>query len=273
MDESAARYRLDGKAALVTGAARGIGAGCAKALARAGARVLATDVLEDEGRKVVAGIRRAGDEAEFARLDVADERSWAAAVKACLDRFGGLDVVVNNAGIEVVRPLAETSLEEWRRLHAVNLEGVFLGTKWAVKTMMPGGAAGRGGSVINMSSIAGLVGFPFLSAYCASKGAVRIFTKAAAVECAKLGYGIRVNSVHPGFIGTTHMADRFFASVAGLLFDGDVGKSIEYCNGLTPLGRVGDPLDIAVSVQFLAADASRFVTGTEITVDGGFTAL
>lgn len=273
MDKSVACCRLDGKAALVTGASRGIGAGCAKVLARAGAKVLVTDVLEDEGRSVVAEIRRAGDEADFALLDVADEQSWAAGVETCLERLGGLDIVVNNAGIEIVRPFLDTTLEEWRRLHAVNLEGAFLGTKWAVKTMMPGGAAGRGGSVINMSSIAGLIGFPFLSAYCSSKGAVRLFTKAVAVECAKLGYGIRVNSVHPGFIGTTHMADRFFESVAGLFFEGDREKSIAYCKGLTPMGHVGDPFDIAAAVRFLASDASRFVTGAEITVDGGFTAV
>lgn len=272
MSEPRACCRLDGKAALVTGASRGIGAACAKELAQAGARVLAADVVEDEGRNVASEIRGAGGEAEFVRLDVADERSWAAGVGACLERFGGLDVVVNNAGIEIVKPLVDTTLEDWRRVQAVNVEGVFLGTKWAVRTMMPGGAAGRGGSIVNMSSIAGLIGFPFLSAYCSSKGAVRLFTKSVAVECAKLGYGIRVNSVHPGFIGTTHMADRFFASVAGLFFEGDREKSIDYCKGLTPLGHVGDPADIAASVLYLASDASRFVTGTEITVDGGFTA-
>ncbi len=272
MDDSAAGLRLDGKAALVTGASRGIGAGCARALARAGARVLATDVVEDEGRRVVEEICRAGGEAEFARLDVADERSWDAGVRACLERLGGLDVLVNNAGIEIVKPLLDVTLDEWRRLHAVNLEGVFLGTKRAVGAMMPGGAAGRGGSIVNMSSIAGLIGFPFLSAYCATKGAVRLFTKAAAVECAKLGYGIRVNSVHPGFIGTTHMADRFFASVAGLFFGGDTEKSVAYCRDLTPVGHIGEPADIAASVLYLASDASRFVTGVELTVDGGFTA-
>lgn len=273
MTEECVSFRLDGKAALVTGASRGIGACCAKALALAGAKVFATDVLEKEGREVVEGIRRAGGDAEFGLLDVAGEKSWEAGVKSILERFGGFDILVNNAGVEIVRPILETRLEEWRALHSVNLDGVFLGMKAAVRAMMPGGAAGRGGSIINLSSIAGLIGFPFLSAYCSSKGGVRNLSKAVAVECAKSGYGIRVNSVHPGFIGTTQMAERFFASVAAHFFDGDREKAIEYCRGLTPAGHIGNPLDIAAAVLFLSSDASGFITGTELTVDGGFTAV
>jgi NAD(P)-dependent dehydrogenase (short-subunit alcohol dehydrogenase family) len=194
-------------------------------------------------------------------------------VDAALKRFGGLDILVNNAGVEIVKPILETSFEDWRKLHSVNLDGVFLGLKHGVKAMMPGGAAGRGGSIINMSSIAGLIGFPFMSAYCSSKGGVRNLSKAVAVECAKMGYGIRVNSVHPGFIGTTKMADRFFVSVADLFFQGDREKAVEYCRGLTPAGNIRNPLDIAAAVLFLSSDASRFVTGAEFTVDGGFTAV
>jgi NAD(P)-dependent dehydrogenase (short-subunit alcohol dehydrogenase family) len=273
MTEETASFRLDGKVALVTGASRGIGASCAKILAQAGAKVLATDVLEEEGREVVGGIRQSGYKAAFEVLDVASEKSWEAGVKAALERFGGFDILVNNAGIEIVRPILETSLEDWRNLHSVNLDGVFLGLKYAVRTMMPGGPAGKGGSIINMSSIAGLIGFPFMSAYCSSKGAVRNLSKAVAVECAKLGYGIRVNSVHPGFIGTTRMAERFFSSVADLFFEGNREKAVEYCRGLTPAGHIGNPLDIAAAVLFLSSDASRFITGTELTVDGGFTAV
>ncbi|RJP21433.1 MAG: glucose 1-dehydrogenase [Deltaproteobacteria bacterium] len=273
MTEAQVSFRLDGKVALVTGAARGIGASCAMALARAGARVLATDILEEEGRDTVEAIRRDGCEAAFERLDAASEESWAAGVKAVLERFGGFDILVNNAGVEIVRPILETRFEDWRALHSVNLDGVFLGMKSAVTAMKPGGAASRGGSIINLSSIAGLIGFPFMSAYCSSKGGVRNLSKAVAVECAKLGYGIRVNSVHPGFIGTTRMAERFFASVAAHFFDGDREKAIEYCRELTPAGHIGKPLDIAAVVQFLSSDASGFITGTELTVDGGFTAV
>ena len=273
MTEEAASFRLDGKVALVTGASRGIGASCAKILAQAGAKVLATDVLEEEGREVVERIRKSGHEAAFEALDVAGEKSWEAGVKAALDRFGGFDILVNNAGVEIVKPILETSLQDWRNLHSVNLDGVFLGLKYAVKAMMPGGPAGRGGSIVNMSSIAGLIGFPFMSAYCSSKGAVRNLSKAVAVECAKMGYNIRVNSVHPGFIGTTRMAERFFASVADLFFEGNREKAVEYCRGLTPAGHIGNPLDIAAAVLFLSSDASRFITGTELTVDGGFTAV
>jgi 3alpha(or 20beta)-hydroxysteroid dehydrogenase len=273
MTKEAVSFRLDGKVALVTGASRGIGASCAKILAQAGAKVLATDVLENEGREVVEGIRKSGYEAAFEVLDVASEESWEAGAKAALERFGGFDILVNNAGVEIVRPILETSFKDWRNLHSVNLDGVFLGLKCAVKAMMPGGAAGRGGSIVNMSSIAGLIGFPFMSAYCSSKGGVRNLSKAVAVECAKMGYGIRVNSVHPGFIGTTWMAERFFAAVADFFFDGDREKAIEYCRGLTPAGHIGNPIDIAAAVQFLASDASGFITGTELTVDGGFTAV
>lgn len=273
MAEETVSHRLDGKVALVTGASRGIGASCAKALAQAGAMVLATDVLAEEGRDVVEGIRAGGYEAAFELLDVASEKSWEAGVKAALERYGGFDILVNNAGIEIVKPIMETSFEDWRNLHSVNLDGVFLGLKFAVEAMMPGGPAGRGGSIVNMSSIAGLIGFPFMSAYCSSKGAVRNLSKAVAVECARMGYGIRVNSVHPGFIGTTRMAERFFASVAALFFEGDRGKAVEYCKGLTPAGHIGNPVDIAAAVLFLSSDASRFITGTELTVDGGFTAV
>lgn len=273
MAEETVSHRLDGKVALVTGASRGIGASCARVLAKAGARVLATDVLVEEGRKVIEEIRSGGYEAAFEALDVASEESWKAGVNAALERFGGFDILVNNAGIEIVRPVLETSLEDWRRLHSVNLDGVFLGMKSAVTAMKPGGPAGRGGSIVNMSSIAGLIGFPFMSAYCSSKGGVRNLSKAVAVECARMGYGIRVNSVHPGFIGTTRMAERFFASVADLFFEGSREKAVEYCKGLTPAGHIGDPADIAEAVLFLSSDASRFITGTELTVDGGFTAV
>jgi NAD(P)-dependent dehydrogenase (short-subunit alcohol dehydrogenase family) len=264
-------YRLDGKVALVTGASRGIGAGCARTLARAGARVLLTDVLAEEGQKVVEEIRTLGGEASFAMLDVTREEDWEAGVQTALRQYRRLDVLVNNAGVEIVTPILQTSIEEWRRLHAVNVEGVFLGVKHAMAAMRPGGAAGKGGSIINISSVAGMKGFAFISAYCSSKGAVRLFTKAAAVECAKLGLGIRVNSIHPGFI-VTQMADRLFETYGALFFGGDKGKAVEYCTSLTPQGCFGEPADIGAAVLFLASDAARFITGVEFPVDGGLMA-
>lgn len=261
-------YRLDGKVALVTGASRGIGAGCAKALARAGAKVLLTDVLAEEGKKVAEEIRALGGEASFAPLDVTRETDWEAGVGIALKLYKGLDVLVNNAGMEIVKPIVETGIEEWRRLHAVNVEGVFLGVKHAIVAMSPGGAAGKGGSIVNISSVAGMKGYAFISAYCSSKGAVRLFTKAAAVECAKLGLGIRVNSIHPGFI-VTKMADRLFDTYGALLFAGDKAKAVEYCTSLTPQGRFGEPADIGAAALFLASDAARFITGIEFPVDGG----
>ncbi len=261
-------YRLDGKVALVTGASRGIGAGCARTLARAGAKVLLTDVLEEEGQKVTEEIRALGGEAAFAALDVTREADWEAGVADAVGRFGGLDVLVNNAGVEIVKTILETSLADWRRLHAVNVEGVFLGVKHAMAAMRPGGIAGKGGSIVNISSVAGMRGYACVSAYCASKGAIRLFTKAAAVECGQLGLGVRVNSIHPGFI-TTEMAGRLFESWGTLFFGGDKGKAVEYCTSITPLGRFGDPVDIGMAVLFLASDAARFITGIEFPVDGG----
>lgn len=264
-------YRLEGKVALVTGASRGIGAGCARTLARAGAKVLLTDVLEAEGRRVAEGIRADGGDAAFAKQDVSREEDWDAAVHTAVKTFGGFDVLVNNAGVEIVKPISATSLAEWRRLHAVNLDGVFLGVRSAMAAMSPGGAAGKGGSIINISSVAGMKGFACISAYCSSKGAVRLFTKAAAVECAKMGLGIRINSIHPGFIAT-EMADRLFQTYGAMFFEGDKEKAVEYCRGLTPIGHFGEPGDIGAAVVFLASDAARFVTGVEFPVDGGLMA-
>ncbi len=264
-------FGLSGKVAIVTGASRGIGEGCARTLARAGAKVLLTDILEPEGQKVAEEIRASGGDAAFAMQDVSREEDWEAAVATAVGTFGGFDVLVNNAGMEIVKPIVQTSLADWRGLHAVNLDGVFLGVKHAITSMSPGGAAGKGGSIINISSVAGMKGFACISAYCSSKGAVRLFTKAAAVECAKMGLGIRINSIHPGFIAT-EMADRLFQTYGAMFFEGDKEKAVEYCKGLTPLGHFGEPVDIGTAVVFLASDAARFVTGVEFPVDGGLMA-
>ncbi len=265
------RFRLDGKVALVTGAARGIGAACVELLAQAGAKVLVTDVLDDLGQKTAERIRESGAEAVYQRLDVTREDDWGAAVTKAVDTLGGLHVVVNNAGVEKVAPLLETTLEDWRRAHAVNLEGVFLGTRAAVDAMRPGGACGQGGSVVNISSAAGFVGMPGLSAYCSTKGGVRLFTKAVALECGRAGLGIRVNSVHPGVIQTQMLEDAA-PSLIQLLAGGDEGRFQQLLDDLHPIGRPGRPEDVAAAVLFLASDAAGFITGTELVVDGGLTA-
>lgn len=261
--------RLDGKVALVTGGARGLGAETARAFAGAGATVLVTDVLEQPGRETVEAIRAAGGKAEFRKQDVTSEPEWEAIVADAAKRLGGLDVVVNNAGIEKMAKIADCSVEEFRRIQEVNVVGVFLGTKHAVRAMSPGGVAGRGGSIVNVSSVAGLRGFPALGAYCASKGAVRLLTKSAAVEVAKLG--IRVNSIHPGVIWTK-MAEDFLQHFVDLGLTPDVATAEAATKARHAMGRFGEASDIAAAALFLASDASKFVTGTEIVVDGGFSA-
>lgn len=270
MDDKDA-FRLDGKVVLVTGAARGIGAECARVLATAGARVMLTDVLVEGGRATTEAIGAAGGAAAWHPLDVTREDDWRAAVQAAIGRFGSLDVVVNNAGVEIMGPIADMALEDFRRLMAINVEGVFLGCKHAVRAMRPGGAAGRGGAIVNISSVAGLIGVPWLAAYGASKGAVRILTKDVAVECGRLGYGIRCNSVHPGVVATG-MADSFLRK-NGALAGGASEESMRAAFlAAHPIGRMGEPRDVANAVRFLAADASAWITGIELAVDGGWTA-
>ncbi len=249
------------KVALVTGAASGLGRAQAKMLAEHGARVAAADIDAAGGEQTVAEIAAACGEAAFWPLDVTDEAGWQATVAAVVDRFGRLDVLVNNAGVELVKSIPETSFAEWRRLMAVNLDGVFLGTRAAI------GVMGAGGSIVNISSVAGLIGFTGQAAYCASKGGVRLLTKAAAVECAEAGLGIRVNSVHPGVIDTP----MYRAFTAGL-DEAEAAAAMGRIAALHPLGRVGEPLDVAGSVLFLAGDDSKFMTGAELVVDGGLTA-
>jgi NAD(P)-dependent dehydrogenase (short-subunit alcohol dehydrogenase family) len=265
-------FRLDGKVALVTGGARGIGAECTRVLAAAGARVMVTDVLSEAGRETARAIQAEGGQADYADLDVTREADWLAAIDATLTRFGGFDVLVNNAGIEIMGAIADVSHEEFRRIMAINVDGVFLGCKQAVTAMRPGGKAGRGGAIVNISSVAGLIGVPWLTAYGASKGAVRIMTKDVAVECGRLGYGIRCNSVHPGVVAT-EMAESFLRKNCALA-GGTAGLEEMRAAfvGVHPIGRLGVPRDIANAVRFLAADAASWITGVELPVDGGWTA-
>jgi NAD(P)-dependent dehydrogenase (short-subunit alcohol dehydrogenase family) len=256
--------RLRGKSALVTGAASGIGKATAVLFAREGARVVATDV-DPAGDQVVDAIAAAGGEGHFVRQDVTDESSWVGAVRRTIEAFGRLDVLVNNAGISFAKPLGETTLAEWRRLMAVNLDGVFLGTREGVRAMRRTG----GGSIVNVSSASGLVGSALASAYCASKGAVRLFTKAVALEVA--GDGIRVNSVHPGGVRTPIWSKADFWS--GLVEQsGSEDAALQALGAAAPLGRLADPEEIAEAILNLASDASRFMTGSELVIDGGYTA-
>lgn len=253
--------RVENKVALVTGGGLGLGRACAILLAREGAKVMVTDLKESEGRAVAEEIVEAGGEAMFMRQDVASEMDWHSVCATTLRRFGRLDILVNNAGVALGASVEATTLEQWRTLMAVNLDGVFMGTQRAIAAMKESG----GGSIINLSSIEGLIGDANLAAYNASKGGVRIFTKSAALHCAKAGYKIRVNSVHPGYIWTP-MVENYLAAQP------DPGAAKQFVAGLHPVGHLGDPNDIAYGVLYLASDESKFVTGAELVIDGGYTA-
>jgi len=253
--------RVEGKVALVTGAALGLGRAIALMLAREGARVVVTDVKEREGAETADTIISSGGEAVFIRHDVASEEDWRRAVTTAQSRFGGLDILVNNAGVALNGSVEETSLEQWRWLQSINTEGVFIGAKQAIAAMKQRG----GGSIINLSSIEGLIGDPNLAAYNASKGAVRLFTKSAALHCAKQGYKIRVNSVHPGYIWTP-MVENYLAEAP------DPSAAKAQVAALHPVGHLGEPDDIAYGVLYLASDEAKFVTGAELVIDGGYTA-
>jgi len=252
--------RVEGKVALVTGAASGLGASTARRLASEGASVVLTDVSADAGRSVADRIEEAGGVASFFAHDVASPSEWERVVGGAVERFGRLDVLVNNAGVSGgMQELMTLEFEAWRRLLSVNLDGVFLGMRFAG----PAIASAGGGSIVNISSILGKVGMAGAAAYCASKGGVALLTKAAALEWAPLG--IRVNSVHPGFIETP--------MVSGAL------QQVENANEMRDmivsrhaLARFGAPREIADAVLFLASDESSFMTGAELVVDGGYTA-
>ncbi len=271
MIQQGIQVSLAGKAALITGAARGLGAEIAATFAQAGAAVMIADILEDQGRRTADAIQAAGGKAAFVRQDVTSEADWSAAVDTTVNAFGGFDILVNNAGIEVCALVENTALKDFQRILDINVTGVFLGLQAAARAMKPGGMAGRGGAVINLSSVAGLRGFSGLSAYCGSKGAVKLLTKAAAVEFGHLGYGIRVNSIHPGLIPTDMGNAVLKGFVAAGLGKDEATVQQAFERG-TPLGMKGTPTDIAKAALFLASDQSPWVTGAELVVDGGTTA-
>jgi len=252
--------RVDGKVAVVTGSARGIGRMTSLLLAREGAKVAVTDVVDDELEPVVDEIEAAAGVARGWHLDVADEDEVRDSFEEIVQRFGGIDILVNNAGISGVdKPTHEISTEEWNQVIAVNLTGVFLCTKYAVPYMMQR----ESGSIINLSSIYGLVSAPDVPPYHATKGAVTVMSKTDALLYAK--HGIRVNSVHPGFIWTPMVEDYLESK-------GDVEKGRKDLASKHPLGRVGEPDDVAYGILYLASDESKFVTGSELLIDGGYTA-
>lgn len=251
--------RVKGKVAVVTGSGDGMGRAEALILAKEGARVVVTDIDEAAARNVAAEIKFQGGNAISIRHDVASETDWGIVIRKTLEEFGRLDVLVNNAGVIIYKKIEDVSLAEWRWLMSVNLDGVFLGTKYAIEAMKRNG----GGSIINIASVAGLIGNPDASAYHASKGGVRSFSKAAAIECSKAGYdyNIRVNSIYPGVINT-RMADDLKKDEA------------KYKTALSwhAMGHFGEPEDVAYGVLYLASDESRFLTGSELVIDGGWTA-
>ena len=248
--------RLENKVALISGGARGMGAAEARMFAREGAKVVIGDVLDAEGTRVAAEIAESGGDALFVHLDVTHEEDWRSAIGAATLSFSKLDILVNNAGIWRRGRVEDTTVEDWDMILDVNAKGVFLGTKLAIPEMRKAG----GGSIINISSTAGLVGGPRSSAYTASKGAVRLFTKATAVQYAQ--DGIRANSIHPGPIDTPMIQQVWHGEE----------QSREAALARTPLGRIGTPDDIAYGVLFLASDESSFMTGSELVIDGGSTA-
>jgi 3(or 17)beta-hydroxysteroid dehydrogenase len=251
--------RVKDKVALVTGCAGGLGRAEAMLLAKEGAVVVVTDIDESAVERLAEEIKSQGGKSAYAKLDVTSEDEWNRVIDRILEELRKLDVLVNNAGVIFYKKIEDTSLTEWRRLMSVNLDGVFLGAKCAIKAMRANGT----GSIINIASVAGLIGNPDAAAYHASKGGVRSFTKAAAIECSKAGYGynIRINSIYPGVINTS-MAD-------------DLKKDevkLQTALSWHAMGHFGEPEDVAYGVLYLASDESKFLTGSELVIDGGWTA-
>ncbi len=250
--------RVANKIALVTGGASGIGLAAAKLFAEEGATVAIADRDAAAAQSAVAAI---GQRASLYRLDVTSESDWIAATDTVVRDHGRLDVLVNCAGVALLKDVEATTLEEWHTLMAVNLDGTFLGCKHAVRVMKERG----GGSIVNMSSVAGLIGAANLAAYCASKGGVRLLTKSVALHCVRKGYNIRCNSVHPSF-AETPMLDTMLASAR------NPEKLAANFAMAAPLGRLAQPIEIARAILYLASNESTFTTGAELVVDGGLTA-
>ncbi len=257
-------HRVADKIVLVTGAASGLGEASARLLAREGATVVLTDLNEAAGKRVLAGIEAEGGSGMYANLDVTQEDQWTSVMAVIKQRFARLNVVVNCAGTNIARSFpTDTTLADWRQLMAVNLDGVFLGTKHSLVAMQASDPVN--GSIINISSIMGLIGMPGIAAYNASKGGVRLYSKSVALSCAERRLNIRVNTIHPGFIDTP-----LLRTAMARFDDPEEGRRVY--DALAPVGRLGTPDDIAYGVLYLASDESKFVTGSELVIDGGYTA-
>jgi 3(or 17)beta-hydroxysteroid dehydrogenase len=250
--------RVDGKVALVTGGASGIGFAASQLLVDEGAEVVLADKDKSRSNAAVAAL---GERACFFALDVTREDEWIAVTDALVARFGRIDILINCAGVVLLKDIEATTLDEWRALMAVNLDGTFLGCKHAVRVMKDRG----GGSIVNLSSVAGLIGSGNLAAYSASKGGVRLLTKSVALHCARRGYNIRCNSVHPSFVETPMLRSMIAAAR-------DPQKMETSFTQAAPLGRLAQPIEVARTILFLASDESAFTTGSELVVDGGLTA-
>ena len=257
--------RVEGKVALVTGGASGIGRACALRLAEEGAIVVVTDIQDGPGETVVQEIEAAGGKAGYLHHDVTDEQAWVDVLGTVKQRYRGLNILVNNAGIGIAASIVEMTLADWQRQQAINLDGVFLGIKHSIPLMRESGS----GSIINLSSVAGLQGSPRLSAYCATKGGVRLLTKGVALECAQERWPVRVNSVHPGIIETPIWSKVTPGSLEPGANTVDVDAMAEQA---VPNGVLGQPVDIANGVLFLASDESSYMTGTELVIDAGLSA-
>jgi NAD(P)-dependent dehydrogenase (short-subunit alcohol dehydrogenase family) len=264
--------RLDGKVALISGAARGIGGETARLMAEAGAKIVLGDVLDERGRETARAIEAAGGAAVYLHLDVTREDDWTAAVDTATSQFGKLDILVNNAGLFLGKGIEEATLAEWHRLCAVNLTGVFLGTKLALPALREAAKASpRGSVIVNLASTAGIVGSTQDPLYSLTKGGVTLFTKSAALEFARKGYRIRVNSMHPGTV-ESDMGDQVLSTRARNLGTNDIEAARVQVIQRLPIGRMGTPNDIAKGIVFLASDDAAFMTGAGLVMDGGITA-
>ncbi len=258
--------RIEGKVALITGGASGLGQATAELFAEEGGRVMIADIDTARGEAVAASLGAAG---AFVRLDVTEEAGWVAAISATQAHFGGLHVLVQSAGIAITAAVTETSLEDWRRVHAIDLDGVFLGCKHAVPAIAAAttdpDSGSASGSIVNISSIAGIIAGHNMAAYNSAKAGVRHLSKSVALHCARQGFAIRCNSVHPTFIDTPILDD-----VAGNM---DRDQALAKLGRQVPMGRVGQPREVAYGILYLASDESSYTTGSELLIDGGIAAM
>ena len=261
-------FELSGRKALVTGGARGIGAGIAESLGAAGAGVMIGDVLDDLGRTTAEKIGATGAKAGFVHLDVTEDVEWESAVSSTIEALGGFDILVNNAGIEISALVIDADADDLRKMLDVNVVGASLGMKHAFRAMRPGGSAGTGGAIVNVASVAATIAFPAISGYSATKSAVDRLTRVAAVESGKLGYGVRVNCIYPGLV-PTEMGMKLAVDMAELGLWPSPEAAVGDVIALTPAGRLGEVGDMTDVVVFLCSDAAKFITGAGLPVDGG----